>query len=542
MIFMKYHYLVGFEVDFSNSLVKYATTCQNLEWVNQGLHTRVEYLGSLDIGNKNLKDMIRNTIGYIDSSIDLKDLEEMNLEKELQYIWKCDDRNQYGPTEYLLFTDVDRPVTSRSTLNSLLRLFIKNAKINLPFTELIDLDEDEDEDILRAFGMLARSYTINEDWFGYIDGKELQLPEDIFIVIKKLYYDFFSEKRLCKSLKESFDAYLERTLPHDSKLTLEDQEELLRVFEVGLNSDNRHFCFPRFRLHGNEFIFGKYLDFNSEMIISEWFNSAGLKTQILDYAFSHCDNLKKASILTDITHFGDAVFSNCFSLEEVVFSNNMHTLPNRTFERCSYLKNVTLPQTVKVIGKDAFDSCSALINANILKELQVVIIGDGAFNNCGQLLTIHLPKTLKTIGAGAFSFSGLTSISIPESVVTIGPEAFFHAQLSTVKLPNTLLDIPNSCFSYCPLEEIELPVSLIKIGEKAFEGCSRLKRVVIPDGVVEIGDDAFLYCDRLEEINFPSSLVSLGKCEFDKKTVVHCKENSLVHKMAREKNWNFNLV
>lgn len=53
-------------------------------------------------------------------------------------------------------------------------------------------------------------------------------------------------------------------------------------------------------------------------------------------------------------------------------------------------------------------------------------------------------------------------------------------------------------------------LNVIKIGSKAFDGCTKLKKVVLPNSIQTIGDDAFSSCKNLVDINFPTSLKNIG--------------------------------
>ena len=61
---------------------------------------------------------------------------------------------------------------------------------------------------------------------------------------------------------------------------------------------------------------------------------------------------------------------------------------------------------------------------------------------------------------------------------------------------------------------IEIPEGTVLLGDYAFQGFSRLKKVVLPEGIMKVGNFAFESCKGLREINFPPSLEILGRSAF----------------------------
>lgn len=105
-------------------------------------------------------------------------------------------------------------------------------------------------------------------------------------------------------------------------------------------------------------------------------------TEIGDYAFDNCENLKVVTGCEGILKIGVAAFQCCESLESVALGK-VEDIGERAFIHCDALTSLSLPETVTKI--DA-----------------------GAFSYCGNLKTLSLPKSLKSVGLGAFDYNYAT--------------------------------------------------------------------------------------------------------------------------------------
>lgn len=521
---MRYNYLVAFNQLENVKCVKYAATCQNLEWVNNGLRHRVEYLGPIN---------------------------KENLPKRDDYVWKLSKENPVPQLKYLLITMVDQIMFGHD-IYDLLGVFYDTLQVHLPFKDVYNLDSDE---IAYYQGLLINF--VDEDCFEDKKGLGIEELKNYYNNIKKLYYDFYLESRLCDTLKIQLETYLALTLSPPT-LSEEQISNMKFLDTISIFAGEEMTCYPQYRVHGNDIIYGKNGNIWYEIKIRPFQKYFEVNTHMMDYAFADYKGIKKVSISDDITTFGKGAFAYCDDLEEVVFEIDPASLPGEVIERlgtaaydiyleavsceafykCSKLVSLKLPKTVKRIGERAFDFCGALSDTNVLMNTQVEIIETCAFSSCYKLKTLHLPDTLKIIGDYAFLQSGLTAMTIPESVTKLGIGAFSDCKhLLEVTLPKGLEVIPKDCFTGCEqLEYIEWPTSLTKIEEHAFFNCN-FTEVVIPESVTEIGDGAFAYCKNLEKIYFPASVEILGDCDFDVNAIIYCKEGSVVHKRACEKDW-----
>ncbi|MBP5681210.1 MAG: leucine-rich repeat protein [Bacteroidales bacterium] len=303
-------------------------------------------------------------------------------------------------------------------------------------------------------------------------------------------------------------------------------------------------------------------------------------TKVGNYAFVGISDLKKVTIPSSVTSWGDKVFYNdtletvymdcdiadgcfnmgskvsvskmvigdhatkigygafygCSELQEITIGKNVTEIGTQAFDCCTGLKNVTIPEGVTSIGMEGFNYCTGLESITIPST--VTSIGERAFMGCSGTAYINcdIPDSPSTyglfefdeviigegatkIGAYAFSGSKLTSISLPDGIKSIGKYAFYSCrELPTIELPGSVDSISDLAFYSCPsLTSIKLNEGLKCIGEYAFGFCSSLDSLVIPEGVTTIGDFAFYDCSEVK-ITLPSSVTDFGLFPFDKCT------------------------
>lgn len=146
------------------------------------------------------------------------------------------------------------------------------------------------------------------------------------------------------------------------------------------------------------------------------------------------------------------------------------------------------------------------------------------FDGFKMLKTVNLPSTLLAIGDYAFSdCKNLRSINLPENLKIIRQGAFSQCvKLTVINIPKGVLEIEDNTFLFCQnLEVIEIPDTVGSIGASAFSGCEKLRKLFLPDSVKFIDNDAFSCCPDL---------------------VIHCYENSYVHKYCLANGINYETV
>jgi len=110
-------------------------------------------------------------------------------------------------------------------------------------------------------------------------------------------------------------------------------------------------------------------------------------TNIGNYAFYDCQNLKYAGIGNSVTSIGQGAFIMCTNLEAISNSTSLTHIGNSAFGYCYALRNITIPNGVTDIGSSAFSSCTNLTSITIPDS--VTSIGDYAFNGCSALETVY---------------------------------------------------------------------------------------------------------------------------------------------------------
>ncbi len=107
------------------------------------------------------------------------------------------------------------------------------------------------------------------------------------------------------------------------------------------------------------------------------------------------------------TYTGGVVTGND-GVVEVKISNTTTQIDEYAFKDCKNLKHVTIPNSVSVIGSYAFSGCTSLTSVDIptsVKEIQI-----GAFKNCTSLTSITIPDSVKKISS--LVFDGCTNLTI----------------------------------------------------------------------------------------------------------------------------------
>lgn len=226
-------------------------------------------------------------------------------------------------------------------------------------------------------------------------------------------------------------------------------------------------------------------------------------TEIGDYAFSNCVDLRSISLPHSVRRIGDNAFSRCRSLQTVILSQSLTSIPYAAFFSCSALEEITIPSGVTEIREYAFQCCISLRRLTLSEGLQT--IGTYAFDGCKALTEVVIPHGVTELKKGAFcDCTSLTRVVIPKSVRTIhhyafsgcsnlteivcaDPTRFAEAFAFTPFWKNTYPDIPVR--KRLPLEHTGTKSGefLLQRGYSFFEP-QREYYITIPtqDGVVEV--------------------------------------------------------
>ena len=207
-----------------------------------------------------------------------------------------------------------------------------------------------------------------------------------------------------------------------------------------------------------------------------------------------------------VLKIGASAFYNCDKLTNIKLSESIISIENNTFDSCDKLTNINIPKSVLSIKEKAFMGCFSLKQIEISENLE--LFASGAFSYCTSLVAINvsnLNSNYKSVDGNVYTKDGKllvqyavgkkdTYYDVLDGVETIGFRAFSGAKnLVQVNLPNSLKEIDNF----------------------AFDGCTKLTKIVIPLNVSKIGYGTFY---------------------LDSKLTIYCKVSSKPSNW--DKNWN----
>lgn len=147
-------------------------------------------------------------------------------------------------------------------------------------------------------------------------------------------------------------------------------------------------------------------------------------TSINNKTFEGCTALESIEA-KNITEIGNYAFSSCENLKNISFATNnrIEYVDEGAFYNCYYLTEFDLTY-VRQIGSAAFENCYSLSKVKIGEYLREV--DERAFFNCYSLYDIYLPKCIEYVGEMAFgcceengqyyTFSEFTLFGVPDSL------------------------------------------------------------------------------------------------------------------------------
>lgn len=146
---------------------------------------------------------------------------------------------------------------------------------------------------------------------------------------------------------------------------------------------------------------------NDELVISAY----GLKSiTIKDSTTAICSNAFNTSRITSIvipdsvTEIYEYAFAYCEDLKSVSFSNNITNIRNGAFKQCTRLKTIDLPEHLVEIGESAFRECTSL--ASVIMNYELKEIQRRAFYGCSSLSGLVIGENVEYIAPRAFATCG----------------------------------------------------------------------------------------------------------------------------------------
>jgi hypothetical protein len=235
-------------------------------------------------------------------------------------------------------------------------------------------------------------------------------------------------------------------------------------------------------------------------------------TDVPPYAFKRRLDVVEVKFPARITEIGDYAFADCCNLRSLTLPPRVKVIYRAAFNNCIGLRgSLTIPPTLRELGEDAFTGCSGLSGELVIPG-SLGKVSQGAFQGCNGLTSVRLaPTELRSRIIDFLSFRGCSA-------------------LSSVHLFAGVSGIKQSAFAYCDgLTSIALPQNLRVLEEGAFEGSTANVRVLVvpktvsnqvcvavvknlapnlpmlemvsaPDAVVSALDDHFLECRTMADV------------------------------------------
>lgn len=225
-----------------------------------------------------------------------------------------------------------------------------------------------------------------------------------------------------------------------------------------------------------------YIGTENAVVIPPYFRGKPVVT--IGYEAFSSSGIEAVEIPETVTQIGEWAFSSCKQLKGVVIPSSVTSIGMSAFSACWGLTDIKIPTSVIRVGEYAFGYCYNLKTATFTEGSRCEVIGEGAFYRCDALESITIPfvgarKNFTSVWDG--EFSSIFYYSLPSSLKTV------------VILGGN--EIAQQAFMNCAnITSIVLPSTVTSIGKEAFYGCKGLTSIIIPEAVTEIGSYAFLGC------------------------------------------------
>ena len=190
-------------------------------------------------------------------------------------------------------------------------------------------------------------------------------------------------------------------------------------------------------------------------------------SEIKHFTFQSFKNIKHVKIPDGVKVIGQAAFSES-SIESIELPDSVEEIIDEAFSWCEQLKTIEIPDGVTYIGNKAFEYCASLVSIKFPKFVECF---ETSFFSCDSLQSIELPHNITEIDDMMFcQCESLTSIKIPDGVKRIGYAAFSSCEsLEKIEIPNSVEIIEKQAFESCTaLTKVMLPSGLKEIGSDAF--------------------------------------------------------------------------
>ncbi len=239
------------------------------------------------------------------------------------------------------------------------------------------------------------------------------------------------------------------------------------------------------------------------------------ETIINAFAFTYCEVLEHVDF-SKVVSIGTAAFQGCYSLKDVYIGDNVRYMESDVFTDCTALETVTMPISLCL---DSFYLCYGIKTVTLTG-------GDGTSWDYEEKFR-YLPWNYSTgcvvtlesdVGAiGNYMFAGWDGMVTLESdnIKRIGAHAFDGCtKLSKVVLPDDAV-LGEAAFKGCTsLTSMNVPAKMTYIPASLFEGCTNLSAVTASSSVNAIDDRAFKDC-AISSFPINKRIETIGEEAFD---------------------------
>lgn len=270
-----------------------------------------------------------------------------------------------------------------------------------------------------------------------------------------------------------------------------------------------------------------------------------------------CIDVKKVTITTGKT-IPNKMFEGMTLLEEVILPEGLEDIESSAFKNCKNLKKINLPQSLENIRERAFESCIGLTEIELPSQLEM--IDYFAFTGCSSLNEILISDEVCVCPCAFSSCESLSSVVIGGGV-NLGEGAFkdcpnlfevtMPLEFDMILMDGSIYPAPGmedyrpvmSDIFGCETVQNVIIISGKTIPSRMFEGMSALTDITFGDTVMSISAGVFSDCTNLENLTFKSENVHIEEgALLETDAVVHCYEDSMVHKYAVKNNLPYVLL
>lgn len=285
-------------------------------------------------------------------------------------------------------------------------------------------------------------------------------------------------------------------------------------------------------------------------------------TDIAEYAFWGCNNVKSISLSSNLKEIPDYAFTNCKSLTGISIPYSVKSIGIMAFADCVSLGTVMVPSTVASIHDTAFNGCPKLVisadngTAAAKYYIRWKLMNQAEYEDTGNAEPDSEEEPDNTppenneqyqpddgsvlgstyvVGNSAFVFvdnsaapvygNDETSVSANEnsdiagqpengmSGASAGTDLQKGTAVPKYRIFGSIL-VDQAFYNSREAAGYEIPDGITEIGEFAFAR-SNLTTANIPSGVTTIGYGAFYHCDYLREVKIPSTVTDIAPKAFE---------------------------